>query len=162
MKKLTLLVLALSGAAVVSAQTVTSSTNQTVTLTLQNKIDIAVEGTPTGNSFTFSSAADYSTGIENLNASSFRVRSNQAFAVTVESAAANFTSSAATTMPSTVLGVRLNGSTGAYSSLSTTAASLTTGSRGNSTFAVDYKADPGFNYDAGSYTLSVVYTATQQ
>jgi hypothetical protein len=162
MRKLTLLVLAIGAVVVTNAQAVSNSTNQTVTLTLQNKIDIAVEGTPSGNTFTFSSAADYSTGITNLNASTFRVRSNQNFAVTVASATANFSSSATTTMPSSTLGVRLNGSSGSFSTLSTSAASLTTGSRGNSTFSVDYNANPGYDYDAGTYTISVVYTATQQ
>jgi hypothetical protein len=163
MKKLTLLTLAIGAAAITHAQAVTSNTNQTVTLTLQNKIDIAVEGSPSGLSFTFASAADYSTGLTNLNASQFRVRSNQSFAVTVAAATADFSSASTTVMPASKLGVRLNGSSGAFTSLSTSSAALTTGTRGgNNLFAVDYNANPGYDYDAGTYTLSVVYTATQQ
>jgi hypothetical protein len=64
-------------------------------------------------------------------------------------------------MPSSVLGVRLNGGS-SYGALSTTSQALTSGARGVSSFSVDYNANPGFSYDAGTYTLSVVYTATQQ
>ena len=138
----------------------TSSANQTITLTLQNQIDISISSA-TGTSFTFATPADYSTGLTNTSASTFSVKSNQAWAVTVKAAAANFTSAAATAMPASVLGVRLTGGS-TYTSLSTTAASFTSGSRGSSRFTVDYNANPGFNYDAGSYTMNVVYTATQQ
>jgi hypothetical protein len=161
MRKLTLLALALTGVVIANAQAVTSSANQTVTLTLQNKIEIAVEGSPTGNSFTFDEASDYTTGLTNTSASTFRVKSNQNYAVTVASSTANFSSTAATSMPASTLGVRLTGGT-TFTTLSTTAAALTTGSRGNNTFSIDYNANPGFDYDAGTYTLVVVYTATQQ
>ncbi len=33
---------------------------------------------------------------------------------------------------------------------------------GNQTFSVMYNATPGFAYPAGTYTVDVVYTATQQ
>jgi hypothetical protein len=162
MKKFTLLALAIITVTAVNAQLAAPVTqNQTVTLNLANKIEISIEGTPTGTSFTFDDAADYATGLINLEASEFRVKSNQNFAVTVASNTANFTSTAATTMPSTVLGVRLNGGS-TFANLTTSAAALTTGSRGNTTFKVDYKADPGYSYDAGAYSLVVVYTATQQ
>ena len=39
---------------------------------------------------------------------------------------------------------------------------ITNGSRGgNQTFSVKYKATPGFAYPAGTYSVDVVYTATQ-
>jgi hypothetical protein len=145
-----------------SAQTTTANASQSVTLTLQNQIDIAiVAGSATGTAFTFNSPAEYASGLSNLNASQFQVRSNKAWAVTVAAATANFSGSATTTMPAGKLGVRL-ASGSSFSQLSTTAASLTSGARGTSTFTVDYNANPGFNYDAGTYTMSVVYTATQQ
>lgn len=145
-----------------NAQTTTASASQTVTLNLQNQIDISVvSGSATGTSFTFSTPGDYASGLTNLNASQFEVRSNKAWAVTVASSTANFSSASATAMPASKLGVRLANGT-SYNQLSTTAANLTTGARGSNTFTVDYNANPGFNYDAGTYTLSVVYTATQQ
>jgi hypothetical protein len=64
-------------------------------------------------------------------------------------------------MPASVLGVRLTGPT-AFVPLGTTAAAFTSGAKGSSTFTVDYNATPGFIYDAGTYNMSVVYTATQQ
>lgn len=146
----------------IQAQTTTDNVSQTVTLTLQNQIDISVvAGTATGTSFTFNTPASYASGLTNTSASQFQVRSNKAWAVTVAAATANFSSTSATSMPSNKLGVKLSAGS-SYSQLSTTAANLTSGTRGSSTFTVDYNANPGFNYDAGTYTLSVVYTATQQ
>ena len=162
MKTLILSALALLTISVANAQTTSATASQTVTLNLQNQIDIAVvTGTATGTSFVFDSPTEYSAGITNTNASQFQVRSNKAWAVTVAASTTNFTSASTTPMPSNKLGVRLsNGSS--FSQLSTTAANLTSGARGSGNFTVDYNANPGFTYDAGTYTLSVVYTATQQ
>ena len=139
-----------------------STASQTVTLNLQNAINISISSA-TGTSFSFSDVNEYQNGLTNANASTLQVKSNRPWAVTVKAAAATFSGPAtpATQMPSTVLGVRMNGGS-AFSALSTTAAALTSGSRGSSSFNVDYNANPGFNYDAGTYSLSVVYTATQQ
>jgi hypothetical protein len=139
-----------------------SVNNQTVTLTLQNAITLSISSA-TCTSFLFNDTDDYTNGITNTNASIFEVKSNRSWAVTVKSAAASFTGPAApaATMPASVLGVRLNGGS-SFISLSTSTASLKTGSRGISSFNVDYNASPGFIYDAGTYSLSVVYTATQQ
>lgn len=161
MKKFTLLAIAvLSFAAACFSQTTTASASQTVTLNLQNQIDLSVTAA-TGTSFTFASPDDYTNGLTNASASTFRVRSNKPWAVTVKAAAATFTGPTGNAMPSTALGVRLNGGT-TFAQLSTTAASLTAGARGTNAFTVDYQANPGFSYDAGTYTLSVVYTASQQ
>lgn len=163
MKKITFLAAVLMGTVVFAHAQSSSTVSQTVTLTLQNGINLSVTSA-TGTSFTFANTTAYQNGISNVNASSFQVASNRPWAVTVAAASANFSgpASPAPTMPASVLGVRLNGGS-TYSSLSTTAASLTSGGRGgNNTFSVDYDANPGFSYDAGTYNLSVVYTATQQ
>jgi hypothetical protein len=34
-------------------------------------------------------------------------------------------------------------------------------SRGVRTYDIDYRATPGFNYDAGTYTATIILTATQ-
>ena len=140
----------------------TSAASQTVTLNLQNAINISVSSA-TGTNFLFDDVTEYQNGMINANASTLQVKSNRPWAVTVKAAAATFTGPAApaTQMPSTVLGVRLNGGS-TFSNLSTTAAALTSGARGTSSFNIDYNANPGFSYDAGTYSLSVVYTATQQ
>ncbi|MBS1688550.1 MAG: peptidoglycan-binding protein LysM, partial [Bacteroidetes bacterium] len=51
----------------------------------------------------------------------------------------------------------------AYSTLTSTAQNLISNATygGNQTFSVQYNATPGFAYPAGTYTTSVVYTATQ-
>ena len=158
---ITLAIILVAGFTAANAQS-TSTTSQTVSLTLQNTINISVTSA-TGTSFLFDDVSEYQNGQTNTNASTFLVKSNRPWAVTVKAAAATFTGPAAPAaqMPSTVLGVRLNGGSN-FSSLSTTAASLTSGVRGSSSFSIDYNANPGFNYDAGTYSLSIVYTATQQ
>ena len=126
MKKLTLVALAtialVSLSFIATAQTTTASASQTVTLNLQNQIDISVTAA-TGTSFTFASPDDYTAGLTNASASTFRVRSNKAWAVSVKAAAASFTGPTGNTMPSTALGVRLTGGT-TFGQLSTTAAGL--------------------------------------
>lgn len=140
----------------------TANTSQTVTLTLQNSIDISFTSA-SGTSFTFANTSDYQNGLTNANAATLQVKSNRPWAVSVNTATANFSGPSAPSpaMPSSVLGVRLNGGS-SFGALSTTAAALTSGQRGVSSFNVDYNANPGFSYDAGTYTISVVYTATQQ
>ena len=160
MKKLILsAAILLAGFSAINAQTTAS---QNVTLTLQNAINISITAA-TGTAFSFDDVNEYQTGLSNTNASTFLVKSNRPWTVTVKAATATFSGpvAPATQMPSTVLGVRLsNGS--AFAALSTTGATLTTGARGSSSFNIDYNAAPGFVYDAGTYTLSVVYTTTQQ
>ena len=162
MKKiLTLAVVFFAAFSAANAQS-TSTASQTVTLNLQNAINISISSA-TGTSFLFDEVTEYQNGLTNTNASTLQVKSNRPWAVTVKAAAATFSGPVlpATQMPSTVLGVRLNGGS-TFSSLSTTTASLTSGTRGSSQFSIDYNANPGFSYDAGTYNLSVVYTATQQ
>lgn len=162
MKTITLLaVLVLAGFSIVNAQT-SANASQTVSLNLENAINISITSA-SGTNFTFSSTSDYQNGLTNLNASTLQVKSNRPWAVTVASATANFSGPAAPAplMPSSVLGVRLNGGS-SFKALSASAGSLTSGARGVSSFNVDYNANPGFSYDAGTYSISVVYTATQQ
>ncbi|WP_205509934.1 hypothetical protein [Longitalea arenae] len=162
MKKMTLITAALFATIIAANAQSSAQASQTVTLNLQNSIDIAFTAA-TGTDFTFTNTGDYQNGLTNLNASSLQVKSNRPWAVTVGSASANFNGPAAPSpaMPSSVLGVRLNGGS-SFGALSTSAQSLTSGDRGVSSFSVDYNANPGFSYDAGTYTLSVIYTATQQ
>ena len=160
MKQLFVLSSILFSSYFVNAQA-TGSSSQTVNLTLKNAISLTITAA-TGTTFTFDGSDDYLNGMSNTTASTFQVKSNRPWAVTVKAAAASFSGPAApaATMPASVLGVRLTGGS-TFTTLSTTAAALTTGSRGDASFSVDYKASPGFLYDAGTYTLSVVYTATQ-
>ena len=165
-----------------SSQNANSSASQTVKLALSNAIEITFTGTgnATGSDVTipFTTVNDYANGVESA-AQELKVRSNKNFTVAVKTNATNFSYSGATspapTMPvNGVLGVMVsanstggaigsNFSSSAYSTLQGTDQDLiTNGSRGgNQKFSVKYKATPGFAYPAGTYSVDVVYTATQ-
>lgn len=163
MKKVTLIAtIILAGFFTSEAQNSTATATQTVTLILKNAISIDLTSA-TGTNFSFNNTNDYQNGETNTNASTFTVKSNRPWAVSVNTASANFSGPASPSaiMPSSVLGVRVAGGSN-FSPLSTTASALTSGGRGNSSFSIDYNANPGYGYDAGTYTISVVYTATQQ
>jgi hypothetical protein len=162
MKTITLIAaFVFAGFSMVNAQS-SANASQTVSLNLENAINISITSA-SGTNFTFSATGDYQNGLTNANASTLQVKSNRPWAVTVASATANFSGPAAPSpvMPASVLGVRLNGGS-TFKALATTAGSLTSGTRGVNNFNVDYNANPGFSYDAGTYNISVVYTATQQ
>ena len=165
-----------------NAQNANSSASQTTNLSLSNAIEITFTGTgnATGSDVTipFTTVNDYANGVES-SAQSLKVRSNKNFTVAVKTNATNFSYSGSTspapTMPvSGVLGIMVtaNGTGGtignnfsgtAYNTLTSSNQDLiTNGSRGgNQTFSVKYKATPGFAYPAGTYSVDVVYTATQ-
>ena len=140
----------------------TDGGNQSLVLSLSDRIDLI---TLSGSNPTFSFAAttDYANGINALNASSFQVRSNRAWNLSVKANAATFTGPTGNSMPSSILQVRKNGA-GSYLSLSTTDQNIvTSGAQGaNNIVNVDYNASPGFSYDGGTYSLVVIFTATQQ
>ena len=165
-----------------NAQNANSSASQTVKLSLSNAIEITFTGTgnATGSDVTipFTTVNDYANGVESA-AQELKVRSNKNFTVEVKTNATNFSYSGSTspapTMPvNGVLGVMVSanstggsiGSNFSNSSYSTLKSSnqdlITNGSRGgNQKFSVKYKATPGFAYPAGTYSVDVVYTATQ-
>ncbi len=185
MKKIIIAIAALVGFSTASfAQSNASSTaSQTVQLALSNALEITFtgNGSATGATVTlpFTTVNDYANGVESA-AQEIKVRSNKNFSVTVKTSTANFSVTnngvtTSSTMPASVLGVLVSanntgGSIGsgfsasAYNSLSATAANLITNASngGNQTFAVKYKATPGFAYPAGTYATDVVFTATQQ
>ena len=140
----------------------TSAASQNVTLNLQNAINISVTSA-TGTSFTFNDVDKYQNGLVNLNATTVQIKSNRPWTATVKTASTNFSGPAnAPLMPSTVLGIRQSGTSTGFGALSTTALTYGSGERGVSSYSLDYSANPGFAYDAGTYTISVVFTATQQ
>lgn len=162
MKKFFTLVLTSGLFFTASAQNATSNTNHNVTLTMTDAIEIVFTAGGSGAGLSFTTVEHYSNGVTSSNAATLRVRSNKAYDVTVKAAAANFTSTSATTMPvSGVLAVKKS-TDGTFVGLSTADAALTTGTRGDGTFNVDYRATPGFNYNGGSYVANIIYTATQQ
>ncbi|MBS1782012.1 MAG: hypothetical protein JSS78_03000 [Bacteroidetes bacterium] len=184
MKRIILSVLFLTSAGMVAkAQTsaANASAQQTVQLQLSNVLDITFVGNSSSIGSTvalpFTTANDYANGVES-SAQQLRIRSNKNFNVTVRANAANFTvtngsSESISNMPANVLNVKVSsnqtggsiaGSFSNYTGLSNTANNLISNGTfgGNQTFSVMYKATPGFAYPAGTYSLDVVYTATQQ
>lgn len=160
-----------------------ASASQTAKLSLSNALEI----TFTGNNSTegadvtlpFTTVNNYANGVES-SAQELKVRSNKNFTVQVKTSSDKFTYAGNTTpapsMPvSGVLGVMVSANNtdgtiaapftnNSYSTLTKDNQNLITAGKrgGNQTFAVKYKATPGFAYPAGSYTVDVVYTATQQ
>lgn len=113
--------------------------------------------------------SQYTNGYVISNFNSFNVKSNQPWKLSVSAATANFSASgtyASSNMPASVIGVVKNGQS-PYLQLTTTDQVLATGNRGNAStagnsFNMDFKANPGYNYGPGIYTLSIVYTLTAQ
>ena len=184
MKKVIIIAAAFLGLGFTSnAQNASSTATQNVSLTLSNAIAITFtgSGTNTGGAVTlpFSTVADYANGVTST-AQQLKVQSNLAFDVAVKANATNFTYSGSyttgTTMPvSGVLKLMVTAnstggsvaspfSTSSYATLTDADQDLiTSGTYGsNQLFSVQYQATPGFAYPAGTYTTSVVYTATQQ
>jgi hypothetical protein len=71
-------------------------------------------------------------------------------------------------MPATILSIRKAG-TGSYQTISSASnVTLNTGSRTGSSspytsaFDVDLIANPGFNFNGGTYSIGLIYTLTSQ
>jgi len=165
------------------AQTPSSAAQQQVKLTLSNAIELTFTGNNSNKgadvNLAFNTVNDYANGVESA-AQQLKVRSNRKFDVSVKTSSANFTYAGsvnpAPSMPvSGVLGLKVaaNGTGGtiaspfsatAYNGLSNSDAKLISNglNGGNQTFSIAYEATPGFTYPAGTYTVDVIYTATQQ
>jgi len=157
------------------AQNASSSASQTVVLQLNPVIEITAANSGSVT-LGFNNSANYGNGVQSGN-QQFQVRSNKTFTVTVNADAPTFTYSGAQaqapTMPvtntlfMTVANNNTGGNTaGSFNNFSTITTApqtlLANCAMGNSqTFAVNYKAQPGFNYPSGAYSVGIVYTATQ-
>jgi len=163
MKQLFLAIIGLFIFHATSSAQATASAAHNVGLQLSNAIEVSFVDGASGASLAFSTADHYNNGVTAESAASIRVRSNKAYNVTVKSATANFNSSAATVMPvSGVLHVKENSQAGFTSITNTDQNLLTNQSRGVNIFKLTYRATPGFNYDGGTYSVNIIYTATQQ
>jgi hypothetical protein len=153
--------LAIAGFYVTGNAQATDNKSHTVTLALTNHLELTFTAGSTGPTMSFATADNYTNGVEATSAATLQVKSNKAYNVTVKAAASVFTlSGSPSTMPASVLQVKET--SGSYIALSASDQSLLTNqARGTGSFGVAYKATPGFAYDGGSYTIGVVYTATQ-
>lgn len=145
---------------------------ETVTLTIN--VPSILELTTTSNAVTITNtSADYasSDAISTTAAAAhqFAVRSNRSWDISVKSATVSFSFTpayAGDTRTKPASDVEVRRASGTYTALTTTNASLATGSAGGvshtgNTFAVDYKIATDITLDPpGAYTLDVVYTLT--
>jgi hypothetical protein len=163
MKKLLLIAaLFVSGSMIANAQNVgTATATQPINIVIKNVFDMNLSTTST-RSFSFDALTDYDNGMEMLNANTINYKTNKAWKVNVKALTSDFTGGAGTTaMPASVIKVRKNGDAG-YVAISSTDQELATGSRGSSNFNIDYKATPGYSYEAGTYAVTLQYTITNQ
>ena len=185
MKKL-LSIAALSFGIATAAQAQTTSApssnaTQQVQLSLSDALELSFVGsgnTGTTVSLPFTTVAHYSSGVQSA-PQDLVVKSNKKFSVSVKTSAATFSyagsATSGTNMPvNGVLGISVNAnstggsvaapfSTSTYSSLTAADQTLISNANngGNQTFSIKYEAKPSFAYPAGTYTVDVVYTATQ-
>lgn len=112
---------------------------------------------------TFSTISDYSLGINNYNAVRLRVTSTKPYHITALATTANFSTATTSIVPCSKLWVSPSGFDNFQPLSSTTPILLFTSfvAGTNINHIVDYWFNPGFGYKAGAYTLSVMYTATQ-
>lgn len=177
MKKLTTLfiILILTGGIAYAQGNQSAGASQSAALGLSDAIDISFMNAGASISMQFNNVNDYANGIES-DEQTLLVRSNKKFNVRVKASASKFTYSGPSADPkmkvSDVLKVKItaNNTGGTISSGFANYKSPSTGGTkiinnatpgGNNTFSVKYLADPGFEYPAGTYTVDIVYTATQ-
>lgn len=182
MKQFFLTLAIIAVAATAMAQNANSSGSQRAKLALSNAIDISFvsTGSSTGNTTTlaFNNVNDYANGVESGQIT-LKVRSNKRFMVRAKTSSNIFSYSGSTSpapqmkvnktlyikvVANNTGGTVPNAVNNKYKNLRTSNRKLINKATpgGNNTFAVQYKADPGFEFPAGTYTTEVIYTATQQ
>ncbi len=181
MKKIIIAAAAILGFATSSfAQSNASGTaNQTVNLALSNALEITFTstGTNTGDVVTlpFTTVNDYANGVES-DPQQIKVRSNKTFHVTVKASNEKFmvTNGSGTQQSNfyvqNVLDVKMSANATGGSTTFSNYKDLTENNQtflsnatygGNQLFSVKYRATPGFQMPAGTYTTNVIYTASQ-
>lgn len=184
MKKITILTMFLAGAVSVKAQNSSNAGGvgaHKANLQLSNAIEISFTSSNNTANIEFASITDMLNGLESA-AYEVKVRSNKKFRVSVKQSSNTFTYSGTDPLGSTMLVSNVlkvlvtENSTGGYrpwlaqifgwqsfNSLNIPVTLISDCSAGaNQTFAVKYKATPGLNFIAGTYTADMVYTATQE
>lgn len=158
-----------------------SNSSQTVSMGVSSTIELTFTGSGNATGATvnlnFNTVNEYANGVTSAE-QELKVTSNRNFTVAVKTNAAAFSyagsTSPAPAMPVGILAMMIttnttNGSivspfsTTAYNSLSNSSQMLLNNCNpGNArNFAVKYKATPDFAYPAGTYTVDVLFTATQ-
>jgi hypothetical protein len=163
MRRLLLIIALVFNVALLKAQysytgttTGTATVSQTMGLTLSNMV----------GSTSLTSISDYENGKIVTNYITFAIKANkpwilQATVPTLFTAAGG---GASTNMPSSIISVRVTGTSTFYT---LTNGMSQTGSTGNAavsgnTFSLDFNFNPGYGYNGGTYTLAILYTLSNQ
>lgn len=183
MKRITLiaitLAMAMSTAYAQGSEEATAA--QSAQLVMSNAIEITFTGNNSNQGSTvnlaFENVNDYANGVESAPIE-LRVRSNKKFNVWAKTNSNKFTYTGSTT-PAPQMNVNklkikvVSNNTGGNvpNAVNNKYKNLRKGNRklinngtpgGDNTFAIQYKADPGYEYPAGTYSIDVIYTTTQK
>lgn len=116
----------------------------------------------------FSSPNDFFNGVTVANYANIKVRSNENWILSFAAQSTYFSplsQTASSDMPCSVLSIKVNGHNN-FKKLKTNSKKLRQGNRGSNTprhdFNIDVHMDPGFEYNGGLYSISVMYTLTKQ
>ncbi|HEY9176879.1 MAG TPA: hypothetical protein VIN07_04275 [Flavipsychrobacter sp.] len=183
MKKILLLitVLAVSNTVAVAQSNELSTATQSAKLVMSNAIDVTFNsnGANEGEvvNLAFNNVTDYANGVESTPIE-LKVRSNKKFHVWAKASSNRFTYSGPESndpkMKVNKLKIKVvsnntggsvpNGVDNKYSNMSRSNKKLINNGTagGDNTFAIQYKADPGYEFPAGTYSVDIIYTATQQ
>lgn len=182
MKKIRLILLLAAGAVNIAAgqDNEAGSASQSTRLVMSNAIDITFNAGGTSQSevsLAFNNVNDYANGVES-SPIEMKIRSNKKFDVFAKTSASRFAYSGPESkdpkMNVNKLKIKVvSNNTGGsvpsavnnkYSNMSKSNKKLINDGTpgGDNVFAVQYKADPGFEFPAGTYSVEVIYTATQQ
>jgi hypothetical protein len=140
--------------------------SQTATIIIDEVLNLAITSDDLTD-FNFNEVTEYDNGITQAAATTFAVDASVPWKINFAADNTTFQSASATTMPLSVFSI---GKTGSALQALTDVSSvdpLSTGARGDNalsgnTFTVDYKANPGYSYDPGTYTVGIVYTISAQ
>jgi hypothetical protein len=115
-----------------------------------------------------SSPNDYVNGVTTNSYAEVKIKSNNSWILTYAAQSQYFTAQSqngSTNMPSTVLSLKPESSS-VFVPLTTQSKTLVMGNRGSNTdkhnFDIDINFNPGFKYNGGLYTISILYTLTKQ
>lgn len=158
-----------------------ASAAQSAQLVMSNAIDVSFvsNSSSQGNTvnLAFENVNDYANGVESAPIE-IKIRSNKNFNVWAKTNSNKFTYAGATT-PAPQMNVNklkikvVSNNTGGtvpgainnkYKNMRKSNRKLINNGTpgGDNTFAVQFKADPGYEYPAGTYSIDVIYTATQR
>ena len=120
-----------------------------------------------GTTFTFGGVEDYANGVEKQNYAGISIKCNYNWKISVRATTANFTAGGggSVDMPCSILTLRKSGDS--YFAVSTSSQQLAVGNRGptstsGNSFNIDIKANPGYSYNGGNYSIVLQYTVTKQ